>query len=494
MSQTLDAQCERWMDVCDRLLVGESISEEDERFKAEHAASCPLCAAEDRALAALAGTDEPSLSDEDAERLVESVLSATEAKKLPLLSDEGTTEAKKLPLVSDEGAPEAKKLPLARPAPVVELAPRRKALALSAGLAAALAVAAALAIWLGRGEAERHEPFAVLDTLEGDVTVDGTPARAGARLSRGAKLRVGSAGRACLAFDAGHVRSCVGRESELWVENARPSERQLWLAKGVVVSALDKLPEGHHFGVLSARGRARVTGTVFSVSTADERTIVRVHEGSVEVSSPGSQAAALAVGREVDLGLAAERPIRSEDRERELALVGVTLPRHGETAPSAPTAATATTEASSAATAPSASVTPAEPQGQPVKPATAAEMLAKARAARAQGNPKEAAEGYRRLMSVHPKSAEAHAALLSLAELQLGPLGDPGGALKSYDAYLRGGGGAVAQEARYGRILALRRLGRSAEERAAIDEFVKAYPNSVQARALRAKVEGTSEP
>ncbi|MFO0571898.1 MAG: hypothetical protein U0263_40110 [Polyangiaceae bacterium] len=166
----------RWMDVCDRLLVGESISGRRRTFKAEHAASCR---AEDQALAALAGTDEPSLSDEDAERLVESVLSATEAKKLPLLSDEGTSEAK-LPLVSGEGAPEAK-LPLARPAPWSSSLRAGRPSRFRRSLAAALAVAAALAIWLGRGEAERHEPFAVLDTLEGDVTVDGTPARAGAR-------------------------------------------------------------------------------------------------------------------------------------------------------------------------------------------------------------------------------------------------------------------------------------------------------------------------
>ena len=91
-------------------------------------------------------------------------------------------------------------------------------------------------------------------------------------------------------------------------------------------------------------------------------------------------------------------------------------------------------------------------------------------------------------MTAHPKSAEAHAALLSLAELQLGPLGDAAGALRSYDAYLRSGGG-LSQEARYGRIQALGRLGRGAEERAAIEEFVRTYPSSVQARALRARID-----
>jgi hypothetical protein len=35
--------------------------------------------------------------------------------------------------------------------------------------------------------------------------------------------------------------------------------------------------------------------------------------------------------------------------------------------------------------------------------------------------------------------------------------------------------------------MALRRLGRAAEEKAAIDEFVRTYPSSVQARALQQK-------
>jgi outer membrane protein assembly factor BamD (BamD/ComL family) len=99
----------------------------------------------------------------------------------------------------------------------------------------------------------------------------------------------------------------------------------------------------------------------------------------------------------------------------------------------------------------------------------------------------EARSIYGRLIAQHPGSAEALAALVSLGELQLSQFGDAKAALKSFDAYVRAGG-SLAQEARYGRIRALRKLGRHAEEQAAIDRFLADYPHSVQAATLRARL------
>jgi outer membrane protein assembly factor BamD (BamD/ComL family) len=116
---------------------------------------------------------------------------------------------------------------------------------------------------------------------------------------------------------------------------------------------------------------------------------------------------------------------------------------------------------------------------------TAAQMLSAARGLRAQGRLGEAAQAYRALQSAHPRSAEARASQVSLGDLDLS-LGNPSSALRSFEAYLAGGG-ALAQEARYGRIRALQALGRKAQERAATEEFLRLYPDSVQARALRAR-------
>jgi TolA-binding protein len=103
---------------------------------------------------------------------------------------------------------------------------------------------------------------------------------------------------------------------------------------------------------------------------------------------------------------------------------------------------------------------------------------------RSSGRYPAAAKAYQNLLGTHPRSSEASAALISLAELQLSQLGQTAAALRSFDAYLAHGG-SLAQEARYGRIRALRRLGRTAEARTATEAFLRAYPGSAQAKALR---------
>jgi outer membrane protein assembly factor BamD (BamD/ComL family) len=115
---------------------------------------------------------------------------------------------------------------------------------------------------------------------------------------------------------------------------------------------------------------------------------------------------------------------------------------------------------------------------------SAATLLERARELRAAGRYTDASGAYQRLLREHARSAEARVALISLGELQLSQLGDAAGALKSFDGYLRAGG-ALQQEASYGRIRALRRLGRLSEARAAAGAFLSAYPQSVQAAALK---------
>jgi hypothetical protein len=99
----------------------------------------------------------------------------------------------------------------------------------------------------------------------------------------------------------------------------------------------------------------------------------------------------------------------------------------------------------------------------------------------------EANHAYQRLLQEYPGSAEARVALVSRGELQLAQLADASAALGSFDTYLRGGG-ALRQEASYGRIRALRRLGRLREAEAATRAFLSAYPRSVQAATLRKEI------
>ena len=139
--------------------------------------------------------------------------------------------------------------------------------------------------------------------------------------------------------------------------------------------------------------------------------------------------------------------------------------------------------------APSAALAHAVPTpSAPAPPAaSASDLLELARQERAQRRYAAAALAYRKLEQSFPGSAEARAALVSLGQLQLGQLGQPEAALRSFQAYLTAPG-QLQQEAEHGSILALQKLGRKAEERRAIDAFLARYPKSVQAGALQERL------
>jgi hypothetical protein len=137
----------------------------------------------------------------------------------------------------------------------------------------------------------------------------------------------------------------------------------------------------------------------------------------------------------------------------------------------------------------------AKPKASAAAPeATPVELLQQAREWRSQGRFGDAVRAYRRLEAAHPRSPEAHAALVSLGELELTKLGDAAAARRSFDTYLASGGGALAQEALYGRIRALKALGDRAVEKDAIVAFLAAYPASVQATPLRARLSELTAP
>lgn len=115
---------------------------------------------------------------------------------------------------------------------------------------------------------------------------------------------------------------------------------------------------------------------------------------------------------------------------------------------------------------------------------TAAQWVAKARARRSAGDAKGAIAAYEQLVERHPNHAAARTAMVTLGQLHL-DLREPRPALKWFDRYLARPGGPLAEDAAYGRIRALGALGRSADERAAIDEFLASYPASSYAAKLR---------
>lgn len=101
-----------------------------------------------------------------------------------------------------------------------------------------------------------------------------------------------------------------------------------------------------------------------------------------------------------------------------------------------------------------------------------------------------AIRAYLALIRRFPRSGSANVARVSIGNLQLDHLGHPAAALRSFDRYLRyHRGGPLAQEAAYGRIRALRALGRRCAELRAIQAFQGQYRGSLHRRRLQARIQ-----
>jgi TolA-binding protein len=121
---------------------------------------------------------------------------------------------------------------------------------------------------------------------------------------------------------------------------------------------------------------------------------------------------------------------------------------------------------------------------------TAAELFTQANETRRQGSAAEAARLYRQLLQRHPATREAAASRVALGRLLLDRLGDAAGALSLFDQYLASnGGGTLAEEAALGRAVALMKLGRTADERAAWMTFLERYPHSIHAERARGRLD-----
>lgn len=508
--------CLVWATLSDKAAVGEALTGEQRMFMRRHPGSCSTCASEASLWDNLEKVlDEPErLTSQPAS--VERFLPASRGRFRRLVS--------------------------------AGIEQRRPALAAAVALlAVAAAGAATWSGWnapsvtgqppllaaaptrLGSAVPLASSAGAQLALSAGETLVNHRAAIAGERLAPGTMVSVG-VGQACLLVPPG-VSVCLDEGSELSIETLRADARRFRLLSGHAVAHLEPQPAGSTFGFETPAGSVVAKGTVFSLRTDGSTVTLRVHEGVV-LNSQGSETSAYqapsttqlshqngaaralteatsdarlvelakyfsdasqgtlvvnaAVGSRLllddfYLGLAPlSALVRPGEYRMEISKSGfASIVERLEFKPGAhvarnyePTelglgAAKDGVKASRSAAMPS-----------------AAELLERARGFRADGRYRDAHAAYQRLLREYSGSAEARVALVSLGELQLSQLADPSGALRSFDAYLRGGG-ALRQEASYGRIRALRRLGKLSEAEAAAAAFITTYPRSVQAATLR---------
>lgn len=122
-------------------------------------------------------------------------------------------------------------------------------------------------------------------------------------------------------------------------------------------------------------------------------------------------------------------------------------------------------------------------------PPTAAELFAAANAARRALDLRGAVDLYQALERRFPDSEEASVALVSRGDL-LSRLGEPEGALRSFDRYLaRRPNGSLAPEALFGRARSLQTLGRRDDEIGTWRRLLRAFPRSIYEPAGRVRLD-----
>jgi hypothetical protein len=482
----MSSECKRWIALSDRDAIGDELSVEESAFVRSHGAECRDCAAE-----------------ADVFRKMES-------------------------LVDDK--PEADDEPLA-PLP---LRWRLRGRPMLAGALAVAAAAAAVVMVQGRPSAPvvavtpappPVKSNVVLSlTSGGAVEVDGRVVAIGQTLPQGSVL-FARAGSACLRID-GRIRSCVTQGSLVRVADTGPALR-LELLGGKMASELDPLPAGTSFGVTTREGAAVAIGTAFSVEVPPGAApvVTRVMHGTVLVQAArGAEHKVGAHEMNVMGQTPAALPATDEEREREIVLAapreenGTVVRIEGEgavrvddrvvgvgpvelmVAPGQHVVEVGAREKTTRETvevrgepvryrAPEAAPTSASASANASTKGAAADLLAAARERTARGEVDGAARVYRELMAKYAGSVEAHAALVPYGEMQLTRLHDARGALESFERYSKTAG-PLEEEASYGRIRALRALGREAAERVAVEDFVRKFPDGPLAASLRRGAEG----
>ena len=144
-----------------------------------------------------------------------------------------------------------------------------------------------------------------------------------------------------------------------------------------------------------------------------------------------------------------------------------------------------------------ASAEPAEPaaaSNQSARPVPSASQLgpealfAQANAARRAGHHEEAIRLYRKLQQKYPDSREASLSHATLGQLLLDTK-DPSAAVSEFDHYLQNHpSGEVTEEVLASRARSLERLGKRADERAAWQALLAAFPRSAHAAHARQRL------
>lgn len=274
----------------------------------------------------------------------------------------------------------------------------------------------------------------------------------------------------------------VTSDSRLWLAQdahatllrLTDTEATLEVTQGLALAEISGLPKGFRFVVSTPTDVIEAHGTVFSVAVDAQGTQVMVQEGRVTVrAQQGDWAQPLSAMEAVDTPSRTHRSVKAS-------VIGDVM--HAIFADALPQALITRLQpvlhapkdnADNAKDAPPpAAQTPSQAQNSRCD-----QRLLEAETHRHNKDYPAASAALRRVLNRCPGTREASVAEFSLADLHLGPLGQPAKALAHYNAFLRQNANSpLSTEAHMGKVRALSALGRSQAVIDAVDHFLPSDP------------------
>lgn len=355
-------------------------------------------------------------------------------------------------------------------------APSRRWVWASGGVAGLAAAAAAIFLFVGRGPGPGPAaPFAVVAVASGDVkSAQGGGALASAArgqvLAPGARLRVEGRGRAYARF--ADAAAMLGDGSEATLDTREGGRLEVALREGTVSMAADHRPRARALTVAAFDYRVEIVGTVFAVRAGPDGDVeVRVHEGVVRVTGPGTAIEVRAGESWSKRAGAAHEAMDGGD------VAGVTSLLRGEDPAALPPPAPIPAPVPPIPAPPREPATPSHPASDELDYQRAQRLVRS-------GHPAVAATLYARLAT--GSGARAEAALYEMGRLRHGALSDDQGALAAFEEYRRRfPQGALRQEVELSVIeTELAMPDPSAADRD-LDAFLEAWPRSERRDELR---------
>lgn len=275
-----------------------------------------------------------------------------------------------------------------------------------------------------------------------EIISDGSPLSA---LSEGDRLSTDEGGRATLQLPEGVVAH-LGPTTVVTLSDLSSELLSLNLARGWVVCQVEPSEPAVAFEVRAGDARVRVTGTIFAVELEDDELHVRVARGQVQVFDGAGEP--VVINAEQAATFPDVRIARVDERaaSRDRALI------RGELVPRA----------------------------RPAEPVDLNQLFDEAEEARRARRYAQAATLYRRIAAADPTGATGGAALVSLGQLELGPLGRPAEAYRVFDTCLTRCRGSAHRHAAFcGIIRSSVTLGRRAAARSAARRYLDEFPGGI---------------